>query len=110
MKSTLPNLPVRLNFNPCEVKDLQAVFTNPTAWRLWLLWKPRHLTGPRFNDACLYLAGIIDARKPFTLIDFKLIVPRFSDDFPQADWWEFAEEALPFFNEPREVSYIMITA
>lgn len=105
----LPMMPIMLMFDPAKQDGLKEILDNPTAWTLWLLWKPRHIVSQHFNVQCLRVAEVIDSRQPKTPDELKACFPTFGqhDLIRGNDVDKFCEEAVPFFTGEKEVDIVI---
>ncbi len=103
--SEIPSFPIALGFDPanCGV-ELKRVVDNPTAWRLWLLWRAGHIVSQHFNGECVFIAKEIDRVKPDSVAGLIECFPHYiTGNFQRGNVEEFCVWALPFFSESREV-------
>jgi hypothetical protein len=99
---------VKLGFDPAATTDadFKHVFGDPTAWILWLLWRPGHLVDDRFSRECLLIAKYIDTHKPQTVEKLAWCFDVSSPfNFTHSDITHFCEAALPYFTGEKTVSY-----
>lgn len=113
----LPDMPVKLLFDPEDKPELRDIWNCPAALTLYLLWRPCHIVNQHFNNETLAIGLEIERKKPTTIEDLKACfglggtnylifskVELFGKISP-SDVDMFVELALPYFVGEKEVSY-----
>lgn len=102
-------LEIKLNFNPGTAsEEVQAIFANPTARKLWCLWKRGHVVSQFFNARCLRTAEDIDQSRPTSRKELRRCFPsNSSHDMNWNDVEAFLDTHAMFFIHPfRQIRYV----
>ncbi len=109
LETILPAIPVRIRFDPLKSEKILPVYRVTNAWKLWLLWKPRHVVNQYFDEECIEIGKTISDFNPCTIEGLRACF-RFglgTSNFHDADVIRFCREALPYFMDEKPVDYII---
>lgn len=103
--SNLPKFPIGLTFDPEKSVKLAPVIAVPVAWRLWLLWKPRHCVSDTFDSECISFGTAFEDGK---ILDFEDARRHFAwmgghSNFHGNDLASFMAEAWPYLTGERPI-------
>jgi hypothetical protein len=102
-------LVIQLGFNPgLASPEVQAIFSDATARKLWCLWKRGHVVSQHFDGNVAIIAAEIDCKKPQTLKELRACFPFFSCvDFSDRDVDAWLEDHARFFMPPYDTVKIV---
>lgn len=113
------NIPVKITFDPAksDAEGMQEVFYDKDAWRLFLLWRPRHIVSEDFNKELLGFSEAYKGLRPLDEETFRKClsfaadyagVPSSVSNFIGNDIENFAMFAWPFFRDEVDVEWRLV--
>ena len=101
----LPDMPIKINFDPEDVPEIRDIWNCDMARMLWLLWKAGHITNQYFNYETLAIGTKIEELRPRTNAGLQNCFGFSASNYSAGDVFDFCNLALPYFTGEKNVDF-----